>query len=199
MSSLVIEPYSDNMLDTVVKVLADAFVTNPLHVAVFGKEQLEQNRCFFRIGVEHMFRDTAFVVLQDGEVYGYMHFGHSPSCLPPVDQIQTAAETIFKPLGSSIPRVVEWFETWSRLDLDEPHGHLAPIGVAPREQGNGLGSALMECYIEHLDQDALAGYLETDRPENVTFYQKFGFEVIREQLLIGTPTWYMWRPASSPA
>jgi len=43
-------------------------------------------------------------------------------------------------------------------------------------------------------QERAAGYLETDGPENVEFYKKFGFIVQREEQLIGTPTWYMWRP-----
>mgnify|MGYP002399645183 CR=1 FL=1 len=53
----------------------------------------------------------------------------------------------------------------------------------------------MQRYIEWLEQDNAAGYLETDRPENVEFYQKFGFSVRAEETLIGTPVWYMWRPS----
>ena len=59
-------------------------------------------------------------------------------------------------------------------------------------------SALMQRYIEHLVQAEAAGYLETDRPENVEFYKKFGFAVRHTEELIGTPTWYMWRPAGAP-
>jgi hypothetical protein len=51
----------------------------------------------------------------------------------------------------------------------------------------------MNRYIEHLEQERLAGYLETDRRENVDFYKGFGFVVQREEQLIGVPTWYMWR------
>jgi hypothetical protein len=51
----------------------------------------------------------------------------------------------------------------------------------------------MNRYIQHLREERVAGYLETDRAENVTFYEKFGFVVQREEELIGTPIWYMWR------
>jgi hypothetical protein len=54
----------------------------------------------------------------------------------------------------------------------------------------------MNRYIEHLEQERAAGYLETDRPENVDFYKKFGFVVQNEEQVIGTPTWYMWRAAA---
>lgn len=197
MTAPIVAPYTSEQPDATVDVLADAFVTNPLHLAVFGGERLEPNRLFFRIALENLFRATGLVVLLDGEVCGYAHFGPSPGCLPPADQVQAAAGTLFRPLGPAIPRVVEWFETWSRLDPEERHLHLGPIGISPRLQRGGLGSALMERYVEHLDRDRLGGYLETDRPGNVKFYERFGFEVRHEQVLVGTAMWTMWRPSRS--
>jgi ribosomal protein S18 acetylase RimI-like enzyme len=98
-------------------------------------------------------------------------------------------------LGEALPHVIRWFARWCRLDPDDPHVHLGPIAVAPTLQRTGIGTALMERYIEHLDNEGTAGYLETDREENVEFYRKFGFAVRYSEDLIGTPTWYMWRPA----
>ena len=37
------------------------------------------------------------------------------------------------------------------------------------------------------------GYLETDRPENVGFYAKSGFELTSEMNLLGVPNWFMHR------
>ena len=192
---LVIEKYDARRLEATVSVLADAFVTNPLHVSAFGAQQREQNRLFFHIGMQNMFTGHAFVALVDGQICGYLHFNASPNCLPPPEQIPAAAATILKPLGAALPRVVVWFSTWCRLDPKEPHAHLGPIGVSPEAQGQGIGTALMNRYIEHLRQEDIAGYLETDRPGNVEFYKKFGFVVQNEQEVIGVPTWYMWRPA----
>jgi predicted N-acetyltransferase YhbS len=193
---LAIEKYSSERLDFAVSVLADAFVTNPLHVAAFGSERMDQNRLFFRIGLRHMFMGHAFVALADGQVVGYVHFNASPYCLPAPEEIPLAATTLLKPLGEAIPQVVKWFARWCHLDPDEPHVHLGPIGVSPIAQGQGVGTELMNRYLEHLNHEKAAGYLETDRPENVEFYQKFDFVVQREEELIGTPTWYMWRPAN---
>ena len=89
--------------------------------------------------------------------------------------------------------MIKWFTRWCHLDPDEPHVHLGPIGVSPDMQGHGVGTTLMRRYVEYLKQERAAGYLETDRPENVEFYKKFGFVVQREEGLIGTRTWYMWR------
>ena len=55
--------------------------------------------------------------------------------------------------------------------------------VAPDLQGQGIGSRMMEFYCSKVDETAMAAYHETDRPENVDFYKKFGFEVISEEFL----------------
>src|SRR5918996_1520389 len=174
---MVIERYSAGRLDSTVSVLANAFVTNPLHVSAFGPQRIDQNRMFFRIGLRHMFAGQAYVALMDGEVLGYVHFNASPHCLPPPQQIPIAAATVLQPLGAAIPRLIQWFTKWCHLDPEEPHVHLGPIGVAPEAQGRGVGTLLMNRYIEYLEQERCHGYLETDRRENVEFYKKFGFVV----------------------
>jgi GNAT superfamily N-acetyltransferase len=192
--AIVIEKYSGAQLDAVVSVLSDAFVTNPLHISAFGPQRIDQNRLFFRIGLRHMFNGQAFVALMDDQVRGYVHFNASPYCLPAPEEIPIAATTLLKPLGEAIPQVIKWFARWCHLDPEEPHVHLGPIGVTPDAQGQGIGTMLMNRYIEHLKQERSAGYLETDRPKNVEFYKKFGFVVRHEERLLGATTWYMWRP-----
>lgn len=192
-----VRKYSADRLDDCVTVLAAAFVTNPLHLAAFGQGRMDQNRLFFRIGLRQMFLGQAFVALAGGAVGGYVHFKASPYCLPAPEEVPLAAATLLKPLGEAIPQVVRWYSRWCRLDPDEPHVHLGPIGVAPALQRQGTGTALMQCYLEFLARENAAGYLETDRRENVEFYQKFGFIVQREEELIGTPIWYMWRPSEA--
>ena len=182
-------------LDAAVSVLGDAFVTNPTHVAAFGPNRVDQNQLFFRIALEHMFTGHACVAIVDNELQGYSHFVASPTCLPPPGEFEVAAATLLKPLGDALPKVLEWFSLWCRLDPEESHLHLGPIGVSPSVQGKGVGSALMDYYINHLETDAIAGYLETNKPENVAFYRKFGFVIQHEEDVIGTPNWFMWRPS----
>ena len=195
MPAVTIKKYSADWLDDCVTVLANAFVTNPLHLCAFGAGRMDQNRLFFRIGLRNMFIGQSYMALVDGQLGGYVHFNPWPHCLPAPEEIPAAMATLLKPLDEAIPQVIRWFTRWSHLDPDEPHVHLGPIGVAPGSQGKGIGAALMRRYVEHLDQEDIAGYLETDRPENVAFYKKFGFVVQRNEELIGTPVWYMWRPS----
>lgn len=195
MTQLAIKKYSADLVDDCVTALAEAFVTNPLHQSAFGPGRMDQNRLFFRIGLRHMFTGQSFIALIDGELAGYVHFNLWPNCLPAPEEIPTAIATLLTPLGDAIPQVIRWFTRWSHLDPEEPHVHLGPIGVAPPMQGRGVGTALMGRYVEQLEQESIAGYLETDRPGNVEFYKKFGFAVQRHEKVIGTPIWYMRRPA----
>ena len=195
MAQLAIKKYSADWVDDCVTTLANAFVTNPLHQCAFGPGRMDQNRLFFRIGLRHMFTGQSFIALMDGELGGYVHFNAWPNCLPAPEEIPTAIATLLTPLGEAVPQVIRWFTRWSHFDPAEPHVHLGPIGVVPAMQGRGVGTALMRRYVDHLEQEGIAGYLETDRAENVEFYGKFGFGVQRREEVIGIPTWYMWRPA----
>lgn len=197
--NLVIEKYTADRLEATVSILADAFATNPLHISAFGAQSIDRNRLFFRIGLQQMFTRHAFIALVDGDVQGYLHFADSPACLPPPEHIPAAVATLLRPLADVLPPMIQWFSMWCRLDPEEPHVHLGPVGVAPRAQGKGVGKALMNRYIEYLQRKRAAGYLETDRPENVEFYKKFGFMVQREAELIGVRTWYMWRARDAEA
>jgi GNAT superfamily N-acetyltransferase len=192
--NVVLRKYSAADLDDCVSVLADAFVSSPLHLSVFGKDRIDQNRRFFRLALRNMFFGQAFVALVDGALCGYVHFRAWPYCLPAPEEIPTGAATLLKPLGEAVPKFIQWFARWCHLDPQEPHIHLGPIGVIPGSQRQGIGTALMNRYIDGLEEERSVGYLETDRVENVQFYKKFGFVVKHEEVVIGTPTWYMSRP-----
>jgi hypothetical protein len=51
----------------------------------------------------------------------------------------------------------------------------------------------MREHCQRLDADGLVGYLETDKPENVRFYERSGYEVIGEAAVVGVPNWFMRR------
>ena len=191
--NIAVRQYLPTDFESAVVVLGDAFVTDPLHVAAFGSQRLDQNRLFFRIGLEHLFTSHAYVALAGDELQGYVHFARSPACLPPPEQVEAATATILQPLDDAAPRILEWLSTWCRHDPDKLHAHLGPIGVSPKAQGLGVGTALMKSYLDHLDAEGIAGYLETTSEKNVSFYKRFGFEVLQKEDLLGTPNWYMWR------
>lgn len=76
----------------------------------------------------------------------------------------------------------------------EPHWYLALLGVEPTLQGKGLGRALLEPVLARCDTTIEPAYLETQKPENLPFYERFGFCVQNEISVPGSPpVWLMWR------
>ena len=89
---------------------------------------------------------------------------------------------------------------WERRDPGHrPHAHLGPFGVEPELQGRGIGSLVLTEYTRRLDAAGEDSYLETEKPENVALYSRFGFEVIEEAEVLGVPNWFMWRDAGADA
>jgi ribosomal protein S18 acetylase RimI-like enzyme len=86
-------------------------------------------------------------------------------------------------------------ELMKRAHPEEPHWYLAVIGSDPTVRGQGFGQALMRSRLERVDAEHAPAYLESTKPENVPYYERFGFSVTREIVLPdGGPTmWAMWR------
>jgi hypothetical protein len=72
-------------------------------------------------------------------------------------------------------------------------GEPVPRPSCELEQRRGVGSLLMEVFRAQVDASGEEAYLETDKPGNVLFYERFGFEVISEQDVLGVPNWFMLR------
>lgn len=60
----------------------------------------------------------------------------------------------------------------------EPHWYLAILGVEPKQQGKGYGSALIQNILQECDRTQTLAYLESSNPSNVPFYERHGFEAI---------------------
>ena len=78
-------------------------------------------------------------------------------------------------------------------DLEERHWHLGPVSVEPGLQGAGIGGLMLRAFAEQMDDTGEVAWLETDKPENVVFYRRAGFEVTDEDSGQGFTTWWMRR------
>jgi GNAT superfamily N-acetyltransferase len=87
------------------------------------------------------------------------------------------------------------------LHPTERHWYLFSLGTAPERQGKGLGSALLQTVLAHVDEEGDPAYLESSKERNVPLYARFGFEVIDEIPSKGgsPPLWRMWREPRVPS
>ena len=58
-----------------------------------------------------------------------------------------------------------------------PLWYLPWLGVDSAVQGQGLGSALIRPCLEIVDSHHLPAYLDSTNPQNVSFYERHGFEI----------------------
>ena len=91
-------------------------------------------------------------------------------------------------------------ESMEKHHPHDPHFYLAFIAVAPRLQGLGLGGAMMEASLKHIDETGAAAYLENSNPRNTRLYERFGFRTRRNIAPPGAPPLMaMWRPGQTIA
>ncbi len=175
------------------RVLARAFVDNPLHVAAFGASNLTKNEAFFRVGLSTM-RGPKHAAIDGERMVGVVHWVDSTACqLSPIRKL-ALVPAMLRGLGpASSARLMSWLGAWSRRDPPALHVHFGPIGVVPEARGRHLGRRLLELYCAELDRAGAAGHLETDRPENVQLYRRFGFETTVTVPVLGVPNFFMRR------
>jgi len=85
-------------------------------------------------------------------------------------------------------------EAMQAVHPEEPHWYLAIIGSDPTVRGSGCGHALMRSRLDRCDAEHAPAYLESSNPDNIAYYNRFGFEVTGEIVMPDGPTlWSMWR------
>lgn len=181
-----------------VGVLARGMRDNPVHVAAFGDDPERRRRQLERLFTA-LFRviraQQPLAAWDGGTLVGITGSLASPACSPTnVEQLRMLP-TVVRMGPRTAARVNTWVSTWSKRDPAEPHWHLGPLSVDAHLQGRGIGSRIMEEWNRRLDEAGLAGYLETDKEQNVAFYERHGFEATGEEEVLGVPNWYMTRPA----
>ena len=146
----------------------------------------------FRRLLEHM-PGRVFIAKKDELVVVMMRFIEWPHCQTSITRtLRSLPIMLIRLRGMAIRRLKVQY-IWSRHHPRESHWHLGPVAVVPEMQGQGVGSLLLEYFCRYVDQVEGEAYLETDRLENVRLYERFGFSVTEEALLLGARNWFMWR------
>lgn len=182
-----------------VQALARAFRDNPLNRAVIrgGPEARRRaNVHTMRALLATARRHGVVLVARRGDAPGGALIAAPPCAFPfPSPGLWTRLRVL---LGLGLGVAARWASIFEHLEVRhpvEPHWYLGVLGVDPELQHTGLGRALLDHWLEQVDADGEIAYLETDRPENVAFYERAGFAVAAETLPLDVPVWLMQRPA----
>ena len=197
---------------------ARALCDNPVSVAVFGgvpAARLKALDTTFQLTLSYQ-RRPPLVARRNGTIVGLAAVAPPDECL--VRQMAARQKTVTvgkKSLGFSIPaipkelilpmmrlgpatlgRISTWSEVIFTHDPEKQHQHVELVAVEPSLQGLGIGRLLMTEACRTMESLPGMPYLETDTPENVRFYESFGFEVLGEAGVLGATNWFMGRPTS---
>ena len=91
-------------------------------------------------------------------------------------------------------------DPYHHRDVPAAHWYVMVVGVAPEEQGKGIGRALLQPIIERADTAGEPCYLETAQPENVGFYERLGFRRVVDMVepQTGLRLWTFRRDPAAP-
>ncbi len=81
--------------------------------------------------------------------------------------------------------------------IEEPHYHLTWLAVEPERQKKGIGTELMHAVLNKFSKESMICFLDTQDKENVDYYKRFGFKLIKEcqYAALDVPFWGMlWEP-----
>ena len=175
---------------------------NPLHVQAFGPDPEVREQTLTRMfqGVLPHYGPKGVILgaFDGGTLVGVCGMVRPGRCQPgPGERLRLLPGLVSGSGVGGTARLLSWTGAWSRLDPPEPHWHLGPVGVERHLQGRGIGSALLRAFLARIAGQRAAAYLETDKRENVRFYERFGFTVATEAPVLGVPNWFMIRPEES--
>jgi ribosomal protein S18 acetylase RimI-like enzyme len=183
-------------------VLGRGFRDNPNTVAIVGHDPLRRMRSTERVlrSAIALMEHPPLAARRGDWIVGVCGMAAPGTCQLPLLRQLRMMPVLLRAGPVAMSRYLRMLSAWEKQDPSDRHWHLGPVAVEPGLQGMGVGSQMMERFCAMVDEEGEMAYLETDKPENVRFYQRFGFETIEEAEVLGNPNWFMRRePKTGPS
>lgn len=96
---------------------------------------------------------------------------------------------------SSLRFLNDYMRLTSSVRPREPHCYLSMIGVHPDAQGQGIGKQLLLNILQEVDTNthSFGIGLDTENPDNIALYERFGFRLVDTKCLEGMNIYCMFR------
>ncbi|TFF87278.1 MAG: GNAT family N-acetyltransferase [Promethearchaeota archaeon] len=190
---------SEKHKERFIEIFSQAFFEDPLFIAVFKDPEFRRKKLI-------PFFDEAFRYgLKFGRIYASSeNLEGMIVCLPPNNTYRNFLKEI-KVINLKIFLQIFWIylKIWNNVDKCHGSAHkrhapfnhfyIMSFAIDPKFQRRGYGSALMQYIIKVVNKSNLPIYLETQNEKNLSFYEKFDFEVLEEEIIqkLDVKTWYL--------
>lgn len=176
------------------RLLGRAYRDNPLNVALLGDDPEVRTRAGVKIQAARIAAmEGAVVARRDGEIVG-VYGVEPPGGLVMSAEGRRQMASAFAEAGPGVMALAgEMLAGFAQHSPRGQHWKLGPVAVEPALQGSGIGKRMVEHFCARMDARQLEATLDTDRPENVRLYERYGFEVVTEAPVLGVQMWFMRR------
>jgi GNAT superfamily N-acetyltransferase len=120
-----------------------------------------------------------------------------PHGAPQPPSLRQRYEQLCQELGrASIARFEAFANACAPLEPNDPHYNLGMLGVRRECQGRGYARLLLDAVHEMSarDPDSTGVVLTTETPDNLPFYERFGYRVVGHAQVDELQTWTLLRP-----
>ena len=176
--------------------LTAAFFTNPAHVYIFPDEARRSRSLHWLLRRNLENQDPlehSFCVVESAGAAGRrvvaMGFWHAPGAQSVSIRAMLRPSLLALPFQCGLEATRRALEVTSLLEAERASAirqawFLNNMVVAEQLRGSGLGTKLLKRELrERVDPSGQPALLATQRPENVVFYRRLGFEVVSERVL----------------
>lgn len=213
MKDTMIDAFRDAVLtifdrDEASALLTQAFFDNPAHVFLYPNAVTRRARLMWlmkaNLGVQFAL-GRSFAVRDRSERVAAMGFWHPPGSPEASPALLARHGLLALPFRHGLEtfrctlKVINMIEARRKACLNgQPSWYLNNMVVRFDYQGRGLGSSILRRELSYVvDTSPFPASLVTQRPQNVTFYEKLGFQVTNAEPIAingrSFPNWIMVR------
>jgi ribosomal protein S18 acetylase RimI-like enzyme len=193
---------SKSELTSAAQVASRAFFDDPFFRYLSPSDRLRERglAIFFRANLAHLGEGARVITMRSDDnaiqgVAGWLPTDSYPQSIgTQLAQIPGTLRALYRR-----PRALidgnKYLTQVAKVHPKEPHWYLYLLVADPSIQRSGIGTTLMEHGLAHVDQEGVGSYLETQKEDNLAYYQRFGYELraTLRPVKEGPPLYTMWR------
>jgi GNAT superfamily N-acetyltransferase len=197
-------PLTKEQLDEASQVAVRGFYTDPFFVFLSpsAKKRGSGLFFFFRTALRHLGPAGHIVTVRDSQdrIVGLSAWiapgGYPQPIGTQLAQIPGSLRALAR-RPKSLVLGNQYLNAIAKVHPKEPHWYLYLLVADPEVQRQGVGSLLMNDRLGQIDDEHVGGYLETQKEDNLAYYRRFGYELVKPVAPVagGPPIYTLWRPA----